>query len=90
MNSTIGWNVTRGQNDGDVRLERIAGVSPLEGTYKCAVDRSSVSIDEGIDTVTVYLYWPCKFLKLTLVHEGLSLYWHVDRTHYLPIQEKEN
>ena len=63
VNSTIGWIVSRGQNEGDVRLERIAGVSPLEGTYKCVVDRSVIDSDEGIDTVTVHLYWPCKFLS---------------------------
>ena len=60
VNSDIGWSVSREQNNGDVRLERIAGVSPLEGTYKCVVDRSSVNNDEGIDSVTVYLYWPCE------------------------------
>ena len=60
VNSTIGWSVSRGQNKGDVRLERITGVSPLEGKYKCVVDRSRVNNTEGIDSVTVYLYWPCK------------------------------
>ena len=63
VNSTIGWSVSRGQNDGDVRLERITGVSPLEGIYKCVVDRSMINSDDGIDTVTVHLYWPCKFLS---------------------------
>ena len=60
VNTTIGWSVSRGQNDGEVRLERIAEVSPLEGTYKCVVNRSSVNTDEQLDNVTVYLYWPCK------------------------------
>ena len=64
VNSEIGWSVSRGQNEGDVRLERITGVSPLEGIYKCVVDRSSVNNDEELDSVTVYLYWPCKCASL--------------------------
>ena len=65
VNSDIGWRVSREQNNGDVRLERIAGISPLEGMYKCVVNRSRVNNNEGIDSVTVYLYWPCKCTYLS-------------------------
>ena len=54
----IGFSVSRDQSEGDVRLERIAGATPLEGTYKCSVETSS-------STVTVELYWPCKLLAST-------------------------
>ena len=60
VNSTIGWSVTRGQIIGDVRLERIAGVSPLEGNYTCVVDR--IEISPVTETVSVHLYWPSKWL----------------------------
>ena len=51
-----GFTVSRGQSDGAVRLERTAGSSPLEGTYKCSVETSP----SELETVSVYLYWPCK------------------------------
>jgi hypothetical protein len=57
VNSDIGWSVSRGQNEGEVRLERIAGVSPLEGTYRCEVRRVNLEIE----TVDVHLYWPSKW-----------------------------
>lgn len=57
IDADTGWSVSRGQNDGVVRLERITGVSPLEGTYKCSVDRID---SNSVETVTVRLYWPCK------------------------------
>ena len=60
MNSTIGWNVSRGQSDGVVRLERVAGVSILEGTYKCSVDRRDLN-PVVTETVSVNLYWPSKY-----------------------------
>ena len=57
VSSDTGWSVSRGQNDGVVRLERITGISPLEGSYKCSVNK----IDSNtVETVTVQLYWPCK------------------------------
>ena len=56
-----GFSVSRDQSEGDVRLERIAGTSPLEGTYKCSVETSPSTFE----IVTVQLYWPCKLLVST-------------------------
>ena len=50
-----GWSVSRGQNDGVVRLERLPGVQPLEGNYSCVVERTNPT---RLDAVTLYLYWP--------------------------------
>ena len=47
-----GFTVSRGQNDGVVRLERNSGSSSLEGVYKCVVEANPTQ------SVTVYLYWP--------------------------------
>ena len=60
VNSDIGWSVSRGQNEGEVRLERIAGVSPLEGTYRCEVRKGHLNPVET-ETVDVHLYWPSKW-----------------------------
>ena len=59
VNLTIGWTVSRGQGDGVVRLERIPGVSPLEGTYKCSVENRDLN-PVVTETVSVNLYWPSK------------------------------
>ena len=56
---TTGFSVSRGQNYGEVRLERRAGTYPLEGTYKCSVSVNSIN-----EMVTVYLFWPCESLLL--------------------------
>lgn len=48
-----GFTRTREQSEGSVRLERDAGVFPLEGTYKCKVND---------DSITVELYWPGKIM----------------------------
>ena len=49
VNSDIGWKVSREQNNGDVRLERITGVSPLEGTYIVQwIDQVSIMMKELI------------------------------------------
>ena len=53
-----GWSVSRGQNDGVVRLERLPGVQPLEGNYSCVVERTNPT---RLDTVTLYLYWPSEY-----------------------------
>ena len=53
----LGWSISRGQSDGVVRLERIEGLSPLEGTYKCSVHRIDIG-EDTFESVTVYLYWP--------------------------------
>ena len=60
VNSDIGWSVSRGQNEGVVRLERIAGVSPPGGTYRCQVRRVDLPSME-VETVDVHLYWPSKW-----------------------------
>ena len=59
ISGDTGFFVSRDQSEGDVRLERIAGTSPLEGTYKCSVQISSPTFE----TVTVRLYWPCTFCQ---------------------------
>ena len=59
ISGDTGFSVSRDQSQGDVRLERVAGTSPLEGTYKCSVQISSSTFE----TVTVQLYWPCTFCQ---------------------------
>ena len=70
VNSTIGWTVSRGQSVGVVRLERIAGVFPLEGLYKCSVERRDLN-PVVTETVSVNLYWPSKCSDSQFVYIGL-------------------
>ena len=54
ISGNTGFTLSRGQNDGVVRLERNSGSSSLEGVYKCVVEANPT------ESVTVYLYWPSK------------------------------
>ena len=65
---STGFIVTRSQSSGEVRLERPAGIYPLEGTYKCSVMGMT-------ETVTVCLFWPC---KLTRTHTHTHTHIHTD------------